>query len=435
MHQTTRAAALAAALFSSASLFAFDAAAHDDHRRTELFKPGVGFAAESPMAPATNGMDRPPLYTGLGEGTFPVTTSVPEAQAYFDQGLKLAWGFNHTEARRAFVAAQRLDPNAAMAYWGEAFVLGQNINDGMRPEAIAPAFAALTRAIELAPATTAKEQALIAALAERYAADPDADRAALNLAWADAMREVAKTYPDDVDLQVFFADALMNLQPWDYWEADGETPKGNAGEIVATLEKALAINPKHPAAAHLYIHAVEASATPERGEPYADLLRGATPAAGHLVHMPAHIYARVGRHADSLRGEPRGGRRRRGDAEPDGRGGKPALPLRRPPAQRPLPPGRGADVGRQDDALEAAAKLGAITSDAVSDELAWVRRSRPRLTRRRRCSPSPTPSPPCPIPATASPSSRATGTMPAGWRSRGSGRSRRRRTRLPRSRR
>ena len=144
MHPTTRAAALAAALFSSVSLFAFDAAAHDDHRRTELFKPGVGFAAESPMAPVTSGTERPPLYTGLGEGTFPVTTSVPEAQAYFDQGLKLAWAFNHTEARRAFIEAQRLDPNAAMACWGEAFVLGQNINDGMRPEAIAPAFAALT---------------------------------------------------------------------------------------------------------------------------------------------------------------------------------------------------------------------------------------------------------------------------------------------------
>jgi tetratricopeptide (TPR) repeat protein len=372
MHSTPRAAALAAALFSSVSLFAFDAAAHDDQRRTELFKPGVGFAADAPMAPTSNGMDRPPLYTGLGEGTFPVTTSVPEAQAYFDQGLKLAWAFNHTEARRAFIEAQRLDPNAAMAYWGEAFVLGQNINDGMRPEAIAPAFAALSRAIELAPATTAKEQALIAALAERYSADPDADRAALNLAWADAMREVAKTYAKDVNIQVFFADALMNLQPWDYWEADGETPKGNAAEIVATLEAALAINPKHPAAAHLYIHAVEASATPERGEPYADLLRGATPAAGHLVHMPAHIYARVGRHADSLAVN------REAVAADEAmlsQMGDAASPLYRYgyyPHNVHFLLVAAQMSGARDDALEAAAKLGAITSDAVSDELAWV---------------------------------------------------------------
>lgn len=372
MHTLTRPAAFAAALLSGISLLAFNAAAHDDHFRTELFKPGVGFAAESPLAPVTNGMERPPLYAGLGKGTFPVTTSVPEAQAYFDQGMKLAWAFNHAEARRAFIESQRLDPNAAMAFWGEAFVLGQNINDGMRPEAIAPAFAALSRAIALAPAATAKEQALITALAERYAADPEADRAALNLAWADAMREVAKAYPADVDIQVLFADALMNLQPWDYWEADGVTPKGNAGEIVATLEAALAVDPHHPAAAHLYIHAVEASATPERGEPYADLLRGATPAAGHLVHMPAHIYARVGRHADSLAvnreavAADEAMLRQMGDA---------ASPLYRYgyyPHNVHFLLVAAQMSGARDDALEAAAKLGAITSDAVSDELAWV---------------------------------------------------------------
>lgn len=372
MHPTPRAAAFAAALLSGTSLFAVNAAAHDDQRRTELFKPGVGFAAEAPVAPVSVGAERPPLYTGLGEGTYLVTTRAPEAQAYFDQGFKLAWAFNHTEARRAFVEAQRLDPDCAMAYWGEAFVLGQNINDEMRLEAIAPAFAALTRAIALAPATTAKEQALIAALAQRYAADPEADRAALNLAWAEAMRDVAKTYADDVDIQVLFADALMNLQPWDYWEEDGETPKGHAGEIVATLEAALAINPRHPAAAHLYIHAVEASTSPERAEPYADLLRGATPAAGHLVHMPAHIYARVGRHADSLAVN------REAIAADEAmlsQMGDAASPLYRYgyyPHNVHFLLVAAQLSGAKDDALEAAEKLGTITSDAVSDELAWV---------------------------------------------------------------
>ncbi len=368
----TRRTALAAALLSTVSLFAFSAAAHDDHRRTELYKPGVGFAAEEPMASVANGPARPPLYEGLGEGTFPVTTAVAAAQAYFDQGLKLAWGFNHTEARRAFLEAQRFDPNCAMGFWGEAFVLGQNINDGMRPEAIAPAMAALSRALELAPKATAKEQALIAALAKRYSADPNADRAALNLAWADAMRGVAETYADDVNIQVIFADALMNLQPWDYWEADGTTPKGNAGEIVATLEAALALNPKHPAAAHLYIHAVEASTTPERGERYADLLRGATPAAGHLVHMPAHIYARVGRHADSLAVN------REAVAADEAmlaQMGDAASALYRYgyyPHNVHFLLVAAQMSGAKDDALEAADKLGAITSDAVSDELAWV---------------------------------------------------------------
>ncbi|HET7716729.1 MAG TPA: tetratricopeptide repeat protein [Bauldia sp.] len=370
MHK--RRAALTVALFSTASLLAFAAAAHDDDRRTELYKPGVTFASEEPTMPASDGSSRPPLYTGLGDGSYPVTTANAEAQAYFDQGLKLAWAFNHAEARRAFLEAQRLDPNCAMCFWGEAFVLGQNINDGMRPEAIAPAHAALSRALALAPQATAKEQALINALAKRYSADPDADRAALNSAWADAMRAVAKSYPGDVDIQVIFADALMNLQPWDYWEADGKTPKGNGGEIVATLEKALELNPRHPAAAHLYIHAVEASSTPERAEPYADLLRGATPAAGHLVHMPAHIYARVGRHADSLAVN------REAVAADEAmlvQMGDSASPLYRYgyyPHNVHFLLVAAQMSGARDDALEAAAKLGTITSDAVSDELAWV---------------------------------------------------------------
>lgn len=372
MHSTPRAAAFAAALLSGISLFAFNATAHDDQRRTELFKPGVGFAADAPMAPTANSAERPPLYSGLGEGTYPVTTDVAEAQAYFDQGLKLAWAFNHTEARRAFAEAQRLDPDCAMAYWGEAFVLGQNINDGMRPEAIAPAFAAITRAIELAPAATEKEQALIAALARRYSADPEADRDALNLAWADAMRDVAATYAEDVDIQVLLADALMNLQPWDYWEADGETPKGHADEIIATLEKALRINPRHPAAAHLYIHAVEASSTPERAEPYADLLRGATPAAGHLVHMPAHIYARVGRHADSLAVNREAIAADEAMLEQMGDAASPLYRYGYYPHNVHFLLVAAQLSGARDDALEAAEKLGAITSDAVSDELAWV---------------------------------------------------------------
>ncbi|WP_201774006.1 tetratricopeptide repeat protein [Pseudoxanthomonas suwonensis] len=241
-----------------------------------------------------------PLYDNLGRLSLKVGTQSTKAQAYFDQGLRWAFAFNHAEAQRAFQAAQKEDPKLAMAHWGEAFVLGPNINAPMPPEAVAPAFAALAKAVELAPAAPAKDRALIAALQERYSADPEADRATLDAAFADAMQAVARKYPDDDTIQTLYAEAIMDTQPWDYWEATGTQPKGHAGEMLAALEKVLARNPEHPGAIHLYIHAIEASAWPERGLPHARRLAALMPGAGHIVHMPAHIYYRMGLFKESL---------------------------------------------------------------------------------------------------------------------------------------
>lgn len=241
-----------------------------------------------------------PLFRDLGQLHWKAGTRNAKAQAYFDQGLILAFGFNHAEAQRAFREAQKLDPGCAACYWGEALVLGPNINVPMMPEANAPALAALARAQELAPRASAKERALIDALAKRYAADPKAVRGDLDKAYASAMREVAERFPADDTLQVLYAEALMDTQPWDYWEAAGARPKGNGAAIVATLERVLKRNPNHAGAAHLYIHAMEASATPEKALPYANRLARLAPGAGHLVHMPAHIYFRVGLYRQSL---------------------------------------------------------------------------------------------------------------------------------------
>src|SRR5215204_1997390 len=242
----------------------------------------------------------PPLWGGIGELTYKITTASAEAQAYFDQGLRLAFGFNHGEAQRAFRKAQKLDPTCAMCIWGEAYVLGPNINLPMQDDAIAPAFAAARRAHELAPGATPKEQALIAALSQRYGADPKAERAPLDAAYAAAMRDVAERFADDNEIAAFYAEAVMDLSPWDYWRKGGREPNPQSAPIVPTLERVLARAPNHVGAIHFYIHAVEASDRPERAEPYADKLRGAVPGAGHLVHMPSHIFYRVGRYLDAL---------------------------------------------------------------------------------------------------------------------------------------
>ena len=241
-----------------------------------------------------------PLYKNLGSLAFRISTRSPKAQAYFNQGLRLSFGFNHAEAQRAFQAAQKLDPACAMCFWGEALVLGPNINVPMMPEANAPAFAALTRAVELKPGASEREQALIAALEKRYAAQPQADRSGLDAAYADAMKEVAERYPGEDTIQALYAEAAMDTQPWDYWEAGGARPKGRGADIVGTLESVLKRNPTHPGAIHLYIHAVEASTQPERALPYANRLAAQMPGAGHVVHMPAHIYYRVGMYRESL---------------------------------------------------------------------------------------------------------------------------------------
>ncbi len=262
------------------------------------FKP-TQLALATP-AEAIAGDAEPPLWQGLGTLHHPISTSSERAQRYFDQGLRLAYAFNHAEAWRAFKQAQALDPGCAMCFWGEAFVLGANINAPMEEGAVQPAFVALTNAKARAGKATPAEQALIDALAQRYASDPDADGAALATAYADAMAAAHAAHPDDQDIAVLFADAVMNTSPWDYWEADGRTPKGRLGEAVAAIEGVLAANPEHPGAIHLYIHLTEASAEPERAEPFADRLAALMPAAGHIVHMPAHTYYRIGRYLDAL---------------------------------------------------------------------------------------------------------------------------------------
>jgi tetratricopeptide (TPR) repeat protein len=240
-----------------------------------------------------------PLYDDLGDLTYPITTTNKMAQRYFDQGLRLTYAFNHAEARRAYRQAQQLDADCAMCYWGEAFVLGPNINAAMDDAAGNPAVTAITKAETLARHASTREQALIDALAKRYASDPGKDRTALDRTYADAMAEATRRFPGDDEIAVLYVDALMNLAPWDYWEADGTTPKGRIGDAIRTAETVLARHPNHPGAIHLYIHLTEASATPERAEPYANRLAALMPGAGHLVHMPAHTFFRVGRYQDS----------------------------------------------------------------------------------------------------------------------------------------
>jgi tetratricopeptide (TPR) repeat protein len=242
----------------------------------------------------------PPILDNLGRVSYRVTASNPEAQRYFDQGLRLVYAFNHAEAVRSFRKAQRLDANCAMCFWGEALAFGPNINMPMARDALKPAVAAVERAKALAGGATEKERALIAAMARRYSPDPTVQQAAGDLAFAVAMADAAERYADDDEIAALYAEAVMNLAPWDYWEADKKTPKGKMGDAIKTIERVLARNPNHPAAIHLYIHAVEASDSPRRAEASADRLAALMPGAGHIVHMPSHIFYRLGRYKDSL---------------------------------------------------------------------------------------------------------------------------------------
>lgn len=239
-----------------------------------------------------------PLFAGLGSHHHPITTGEPLAQRYFDQGLIFAWGFNHAEAARSFRAAQRIDPDCAMCYWGEALVLGPNINAPMKPEDVPIAWNALRKAKSLASRASARERAYIAALEKRYAPEPLADRGPLDQAYAKAMGEVARRYPDDLDATTLYAEALMDTHPWDYWTRDGQARPWTPA-IVSTLESVLARAPDHPGANHLYIHAVEASPNPERAMASADKLPRLVPGIGHVVHMPSHIYIRTGRYHEA----------------------------------------------------------------------------------------------------------------------------------------
>jgi tetratricopeptide (TPR) repeat protein len=242
---------------------------------------------------------RPVLYETLGTYSYKITTNSAEAQRWFDQGLRLVYGFNHHEAQRAFREAARLDPSCAMCFWGIAITEGSNYNDPTNLEREKKAATAAQEAVRLSGGAKPAERAMIQALAKRHSSDPAAKRETLDRAYADAMREVARQYPDDLEASTFFADSMMNLRPWNLWTADG-VPQPGTEEIVVTLERVIARNPNHPGALHLYIHAVEASREPGRAEAAADRLRPLMPGAGHLVHMPAHIYWRVGRYGDAV---------------------------------------------------------------------------------------------------------------------------------------
>jgi tetratricopeptide (TPR) repeat protein len=238
-----------------------------------------------------------PLYTDLGTHHRTIGTRVPVAQQYFDQGLRLVYGFNHAEAIRSFTRATELDPACAMCWWGIAYALGPHVNAGMDSASGVKAYQAAQSALSRSPNASAWERAYIAAVAARYAPVPPANRAGLDSAYAREMGAVARMYPDDLDAQALAAEALMDLRPWNYWTPQG-TPYPGTDEIVRLLEGVIARNPEHPGACHYYIHAVEA-VTPERAVPCAERLARLMPGVGHMVHMPAHIYVRVGRYNDA----------------------------------------------------------------------------------------------------------------------------------------
>ncbi len=247
--------------------------------------------------PAPNGQIAPRLQN-LGDYKFAVTTTSEQAQVFFNQGFNLAYGFNHAEAARAFAEAARLDPQCAMAYWGQALVLGPNINAPMDPANEPAAFELVQKAVALKEHASPRERAYIDALSKRYSSDEKPDRPALDRAYATAMEELHRAYPDDLDAATLYAESLMDLRPWSYWTRDDRLYPETAG-LIDILESVIAKNPNHPGALHFYVHAIEPTKNPERAEAAADRLGGLMPGAGHMVHMPSHIYLRVGRYADA----------------------------------------------------------------------------------------------------------------------------------------
>ncbi len=243
-------------------------------------------SAHSPSKPAT-------LMSGLGNLHHPVSTGNPEAQKFFDQGLRLIYAFNHDEAARSFQRAADFDPKLAMAYWGVAEAVGPNYNDPASDERFKQAHEAIQKAADLSAGASPAEMAYIQAMAKRFPADPKADRRKAAEDYRDAMREISKTYPDDLDAATLFAESGMNLHSWALWHVDG-TPEVGTEEVVATLESVIRRDPNHLGAIHYYIHATEASPYPERASAGANKLASLAPAAGHIVHMPAHVYIRTG---------------------------------------------------------------------------------------------------------------------------------------------
>jgi len=236
-----------------------------------------------------------PLFKGLEGINFPITTKNPESQKYFNQGMMLSYAFNHAEAARSFYEAIRLDSSCAMCYWGYALVLGPNYNAGMEADNIPRAFEAVNKALELSDKVSQKESTLIMALTRRYDTAQTSDRSWNDEMYSFAMGGLYQAFPDDAEIGTLYAEAMMNQHPWDLWNTDG-SPKRWTPEIIRVLEKVLKTDPNHPGANHYYIHAVEASRDPGRATASADLLRDLVPGAGHLVHMPSHIYIRTGRY-------------------------------------------------------------------------------------------------------------------------------------------
>jgi tetratricopeptide (TPR) repeat protein len=233
------------------------------------------------------------LMSGVGNVHHPVSASNPEAQKFFDQGLRLIYDFNHDEAARSFQRSAELDPKLAIAYWGIAEAVGPNYNDPASEERFKQAHEAIQKAVELSGNASPSEQAYIQAMAKRFPADPKADLKKAAEDYHDAMRELVKKYPDDLDAATLFAESGMNLHPWGLWHVDG-TPEAGTEEIVTTLESVIRRDPNHLGAIHYYIHATEASSNPERALAYANKLASLAPNAGHIVHMPSHVYIRTG---------------------------------------------------------------------------------------------------------------------------------------------
>ncbi len=259
-------------------------------------------AAAPAAAPPANQPIAPRLQN-LGNHHHAITTKVPRAQQFFDQGLRLSYGFNHAEAFRAFAEAARLDPNCAMCYWGQALVLGPNINAPMDPADEPRALELVKKAVALKPRASQRERAYIDALTARYCGDPK-DRKAREHAYAESMGKLAQRYPNDLDAVTLHAEAVMDLRSWDYWTRDGQ-PHPETRDLVPILESVLRRDPNHPGAIHLYIHVTENTRSPERAVPYADKLADLMPAAGHMVHMPSHTYMRVGQYDKAVKSNER----------------------------------------------------------------------------------------------------------------------------------
>ena len=292
-------------VFAAGALMSFGPVPQSSHHAGTVHPPGGHSMRAMIMASAAvvqqNEVAPAPLYDGLGKVHFPITTANPQAQRYFDQGLGFAYGFNHAAAIAAFREAQRLDPSCAMCFWGEAFAHGPNINAPMNPAANARSLGLARYADWLARKATPEERALTGAMLRRYSPDAAGDRAALDAAYSDAMLAAARAFPGNDTIALIAAESAMDTRPWDYWTAE-KKPNPRIGEAVQLVEAVLARNPEHPQAAHLYIHLMENGPDPKLAEAAADrLATPLSPTAGHLVHMPAHIYYRVGRWKDSIR--------------------------------------------------------------------------------------------------------------------------------------